>query len=93
MPASADSPYTTDTNLWGRSIEYGALEDGWTEPPAEIYTLSREPEVCAEHPAAIEIEFERGTPVAVNGVSDAARRADRRGRHDCRATTGSAGST
>jgi len=69
VPASIDSPYTTDTNLWGRSIEYGALEDGWQEPPADIYTLSREPEVCAQHPAAIEIEFERGTPVAVNGVA------------------------
>jgi argininosuccinate synthase len=68
VPASADSPYTTDTNLWGRSIEYGALEDGWREPPTEIYTLSREPEVCAGQPAAIEIEFARGVPVAVNGV-------------------------
>jgi argininosuccinate synthase len=69
VPASADSPYTTDTNLWGRSIEYGALEDGWREPPTDVYTLSREPEVCADHPAAIEIEFALGTPVAVNGVA------------------------
>jgi argininosuccinate synthase len=69
VPASADGPYTTDTNLWGRSIEYGALEDGWREPPTDIYTLSREPEECADHPAAIEIDFERGTPIAVNGVA------------------------
>ena len=69
VPTGFDTPYTTDTNLWGRSIQYGALEDGWREPPADIYTLSREPEVCAGEAAAIEIEFERGVPVAVNGVA------------------------
>lgn len=68
-PASLESPYTTDTNLWGRSIEYGALEDGWQEPPTDVYTLSREPEVCAREAAYIEVEFARGVPVAVNGVA------------------------
>ena len=41
MPATVDSPYSTDANLWGRSIECGVLEDPWTEPPEDIYTLTR----------------------------------------------------
>ena len=33
VPATVDSPYSTDLNLWGKSIECGVLEDPWTEPP------------------------------------------------------------
>ena len=43
MPASVESPYSTDANLWGRSIECGVLEDPWTEPPEDIYALTRSP--------------------------------------------------
>ena len=35
VPATADSPYSTDSNIWGRSIECGVLEDPWPEPPAD----------------------------------------------------------
>jgi argininosuccinate synthase len=69
VPPTFDTPYTVDTNLWGRSIECAALQNGWQEPPTDIYTLSREPEVCAREAAVIEIDFERGVPVAVNGVA------------------------
>ena len=43
VPSTIDSPYTVDTNLWGRSIERGMLEDPWQEPPEDIYALTRSP--------------------------------------------------
>ncbi len=39
VPITVSSPYSIDENLWGRSIECGALEDPWIEPPAEVYGL------------------------------------------------------
>jgi argininosuccinate synthase len=69
VPAGADSPYTTDVNLWGRSIEYGVLDDPWLEPPDDVYLLTRAPRDAPDTPAYVEIEFEHGTPVAINGVS------------------------
>jgi argininosuccinate synthase len=51
-------PLLTDANLWGRSIECGVLEDPWCEPPEEIYTLTKNPAECPDHPAYLEIEFE-----------------------------------
>jgi argininosuccinate synthase len=69
VPATVDSPYSTDANLWGRSIECGVLEDPWAEPPEEIYTLTKSPAACPDLPAYTEIEFQAGVPVAVNGVA------------------------
>jgi argininosuccinate synthase len=69
VPATADSPYSTDSNIWGRSIECGVLEDPWREPPASLYTLTKAPEECPAEPAYVEIAFDRGAPVAVNGVA------------------------
>ena len=69
VPATVDSPYSTDSNLWGRSIECGCLEDPWQEPPEEIYTLTKSPADAPGTPAYVEIEFERGVPVKINGVA------------------------
>ena len=69
VPATVDSPYSTDSNLWGRSIECGCLEDPWQEPPEEIYVLTKSPQESPETPAYVELEFERGVPVGINGVS------------------------
>jgi argininosuccinate synthase len=69
VPATVESPYSTDANLWGRSIECGVLEDPWAEPPEEIYTLTRNPAECPDEPAYLEIDFERGVPMRVNGVA------------------------
>jgi argininosuccinate synthase len=69
VPATVDSPYSTDSNLWGRSIECGCLEDPWQEPPEEIYVLTKSPLETPDTPAYVEIEFERGVPVKINGVS------------------------
>ena len=67
VPAAA-SAYTVDTNLWGRSIASGVLEDPWTEPPDDIYTLTRAALGCPDEPAYLEIDFESGVPVRANGV-------------------------
>ncbi len=68
IPSTIDSPYTVDTNLWGRSIERGVLEDTWQESPEHIYALTRSPESCPNEPAYVEVEFERGVPIKANGV-------------------------
>ena len=69
VPASVENPYSTDSNLWGRSIECGVLEDPWTEPPEEIYALTKSPADAPDVPAYVEIEFEQGVPTTVNGVT------------------------
>jgi argininosuccinate synthase len=68
VPATVESPYSTDSNLWGRSIECGVLEDPWQEPPEEIYTLTKSPADCPNEPAYVELAFEHGIPTAINGV-------------------------
>ena len=68
VPVTIASPYSVDSNLWGRSIECGVLEDPWAEPPDEIYTLTRPPQHCPDEPAYIEIDFDRGVPVRANGI-------------------------
>jgi argininosuccinate synthase len=69
VPPAADSPYTVDRNLWGRSIEYGVVENPWLEPPEEIYRLTRRPSDAPEIAAYVEVEFDRGVPARINGVS------------------------
>ena len=69
VPTSVESPYSTDANLWGRSIECGVLEDPWTEPPEDIYTLTKAPTAAPDVPAYVEVEFEHGVPTQVNGVA------------------------
>ena len=68
VPVTIASPYSVDSNLWGRSIECGVLEDPWIEPPDDIYTLTRSPQHCPDEPAYIEIDFDRGVPVRANGI-------------------------
>lgn len=55
--------YSTDTNIWGRAIEAGQLEDPWLEPPEEIFSLVKNKMIPPEY---LEIEFEKGTPVGVD---------------------------
>ena len=69
LPANVDSPYRTDANLWGRSIACGVIEDPWQEPPEDIYTLTKSPAECPNQAAYIEIAFEQGGPIAINGVA------------------------
>jgi argininosuccinate synthase len=65
---SGKTPSTVDANLWGRAIQYGVLEDPWTEAPEEVYTLTKAPPECPDEAAYVEISFDSGLPVAINGV-------------------------
>ena len=68
VPATVESPYRTEANLWGRSVEGGALDDPWADPPEAIYALTRPPAHGPDTPACVELAFERGVPVAINGI-------------------------
>jgi argininosuccinate synthase len=61
------SPYSVDINLYGRSIECGVLEDPWMEPPEEIYKLTVSPLKAANKPVYVELEFDQGLPVKIDG--------------------------
>jgi argininosuccinate synthase len=63
-----EPPYSTDANLLHISYEGRALEDPWIEPDEEMFTRSVSPAAAPDHPTYVEIEFERGDPVAVDGV-------------------------
>jgi argininosuccinate synthase len=67
VPTSVESPYSVDENLWGRSIEAGILEDPWAEPPAEVFAWTASPELCPDEPTYLEIGFEEGVPVTLDG--------------------------
>jgi argininosuccinate synthase len=68
IPVTNASPYSTDQNLWGRSIECGILEDPWAEPPADVYGWTVDPDTAAtKEPSYVEITFQHGIPVALNG--------------------------
>lgn len=66
-PVTAERPYSSDRNLFHISFEGGILEDPWAEPPEKMYLLSVSPEVAPNRPTYLEVEFERGIPVAVDG--------------------------
>jgi len=68
VPVTAESPYSIDGNLWGRSIECGPLEDPWTEPPSDAFALTVDPWEAPEEQEYIEITFKKGIPVAINGT-------------------------
>ncbi|GAC1658035.1 MAG: argininosuccinate synthase [Candidatus Dormibacteraceae bacterium] len=67
VPASLESPYSTDENLWGRSIEAGILEDPWEEPPPEVFEWTRDPRECPAEPTYLEIAFKEGLPIGLDG--------------------------
>ncbi len=67
VPITVSSPYSIDENLWGRSIECGVLEDPWAEPPEEVFTWTKSPEEAPDKPSYVEIGFDRGIPVALDG--------------------------
>ena len=67
VPVTAKKPYSSDRNLLHISFEGGILEDPWLEPMEEMFLLSRSPEKAPDKPVYVEIDFEAGNPVAVNG--------------------------
>jgi argininosuccinate synthase len=67
VPVSKEKPYSSDRNLFHISFEGGILEDPWQEPPENIFCLTISPEKAPDQPTYLEIEFENGNPVGVNG--------------------------
>jgi argininosuccinate synthase len=67
VPVTAERPYSTDRNLFHISYEGGILEDPWSEPPPKMFLLTNSPEAAPDVPVSVEIDFEAGNPVAVDG--------------------------
>ena len=64
---SGRAPYSVDENLWGRSVEAGDLEDPWKEPPEEAYSWTRSIGAAPDQPVYLDIGFEQGLPVSLDG--------------------------
>jgi argininosuccinate synthase len=62
------TPYSIDDNLWGRSSEGGPIEDIGEPPREDVFQLVSRPEDAPDEPETVELEFERGCPVALNGA-------------------------
>jgi argininosuccinate synthase len=67
-PVKKSSPYSIDRNLLGRSIEAGPLEDPWIEPLEEVFALTRSIAETPNSPEYVEIGFEKGIPVSLDGM-------------------------
>ena len=67
ITATAEKPYSMDRNLFHLSYEGGILEDPWREPTRDMFLLTRDPEDAPATPRYVEIEFEAGNPVGVDG--------------------------
>jgi argininosuccinate synthase len=69
VAATEKSPYSIDENIWGTSVECGVLEDPMAEAPEDAFQITVSPEEAPDKPQYIEIEFEGGTPVGLNGAA------------------------
>ncbi|XOF34128.1 MAG: argininosuccinate synthase [Candidatus Electrothrix sp. YB6] len=67
IPTTKKNPYSSDENLLHISFEGGILEDPWNEPEEEMFKLSVSPEKAPDVPTYMELDFEQGNPVAING--------------------------
>ena len=67
LPPPKVSKYSYDRNLWGTAIECGELEDPWAEPPADAYVMTTAPEDAPDQSQYVDLEFEGGVPVALEG--------------------------
>lgn len=67
IQVTKEKPYSMDRNLYHLSFEGGILEDPWNEPKDEMFLLTTSPEAAPDKPEYIEVDFEAGNPVAVNG--------------------------
>ncbi|MGC9022120.1 MAG: argininosuccinate synthase [Dissulfurimicrobium sp.] len=67
VQATRSRPYSMDANLLHISYEGGILEDPWAEPPKDMFVWTKAPEDAPDRPQYIEIDFEKGIPVAIDG--------------------------
>ncbi len=69
VEVTKDKPYSIDRNMFHISYEGGVLEDPWSEPPEDIFLITRSPVDAPDKPVYIEIGFEEGNPVSIDGRS------------------------
>jgi len=67
VTATREKPYSTDRNIFHISYEGGVLEDPWAEPPGDMYTMMVSPEAAPDRPAYVDIDYEDGNPVGLDG--------------------------
>jgi argininosuccinate synthase len=67
IPVTKEKPYSSDRNLLHISFEGGVLEDPWQEPSEDMFVMSVSPEKAPDAATYVEIDFEQGNPVAVDG--------------------------
>ncbi|KYQ86255.1 argininosuccinate synthase [Thermoactinomyces sp. AS95] len=67
IPVDLDNPFSIDQNMWGRSCECGELENPWQAPPEAAYEWTCPLAGTPDQPDEIEIAFEKGVPVSLNG--------------------------
>ncbi len=67
IPVNLDNPFSIDANIWGRACEAGVLENPWAEAPEAAFDWTNPIEQTPDAAEYLEIEFEQGVPVALNG--------------------------
>ena len=67
VPVTKAKPYSMDRNMFHISYEGGVLEDPWVGPDDDMFLLSVSPEKAPDNPTVVEIQYEAGNPIAVNG--------------------------
>ncbi len=67
VPATREKPYSTDRNLFHTSYEGGILEDPWLEPDEKMFQMTQAVQNAPDRSQYLELEFEQGTPVALDG--------------------------
>ncbi len=69
VPVTKARPYSLDRNMWHLSHEGADLEDPWNEPKTDVLLLTTPPEKAPDQPLYVELDFERGIPVKLDGVA------------------------
>jgi len=67
ITVTAEKPYSMDRNLVHVSYEGGILEDPWREPYGDMFRLTVAPEDAPDRPEYVEVEYQAGDPIAING--------------------------
>ncbi len=67
VPVTKEKPYSIDANLFHTSYEGGILEDPWQEPPEDMFQMTVSPEKAPDEPEYLELEFQKGIPIKING--------------------------
>jgi argininosuccinate synthase len=65
--ATKEKLYSIDENMWGRAIECGVLENPWSSPPQEPYSITKHPKDAPSEPTDVVVQFDAGVPVALDG--------------------------